>query len=166
MSGQISLLEIVPNGGQVSLIEILPIVAQPPAPAPPAAPPLVIVLMATPATTEHDIDIEQGEDVAMLLPKPVLPGNPTDLTGYTARMQLRASLSSEDVLLDLTTANGGLVTQAQSCDLWLVVRRTLTEGVTWRRGSYDIEMIDPTGRVTRTHFGRLNLSPEITRNNP
>lgn len=35
-------------------------------------------------------------------------GSPVDLTGYTARMQVRGEIDDEEALVELTTENGGI----------------------------------------------------------
>jgi hypothetical protein len=78
----------------------------------------------------HDIRVDQGatfrlrnywrsplkdlrsDDAILASDGSVIPGPPIDLTGYTGRMQVRKSVSDTVKLLDLTTANGGLLIPA------------------------------------------------------
>ena len=151
MSGQFASIEIVlGGGGQVALIEILPIN-------------FTLFLESSAPAVEVDLLIEQGTDYAQSLRRRDAAGALIDLSGFTARMQVRQSVSSTIVLLNLTTENGGLVINGVAGELTIVIRDDQTIGVSWRRGRYDIELISPLGRISRLAFGRVELSREVTR---
>jgi hypothetical protein len=88
---------------------------------------------------------------------------PVDLTGYTARMQIRASVGAQTVLLELTTENGGITLGGAAG----MVTRTITEAqaaaVGFTSGVYDLELVDADGAVTRLAEGLVSVSPEVTR---
>lgn len=89
-----------------------------------------------------------------------------DLTGYTARMQVRASFDSDEVLISLTTVNGKLVISAPGrIQLNLAPADTSALSFTGEALSaiYDIEVISGTGKVTRVAQGAFNISREVTR---
>lgn len=88
----------------------------------------------------------------------------SDFTGWAARMQVRASVTSTTVLLELTTENGGI-----SLDLmpgFITLTMTDEEAstkLTWRRGLYQLELIPPGGEAFRFLEGEIEVSPELTR---
>ena len=92
-----------------------------------------------------------------------VPSLPVDLTGCAARMQIRASVSSADVLLSLTTENDGISLGGALGTVEIVVADTQSSGATWREGVYDLEIVLANGDVRRLLEGKVKLSPEVTR---
>lgn len=90
-------------------------------------------------------------------------GVAVNLTGYTARMQLRRSVSADEVYLSLTTVNGGIVIDPLVGKVTVIFKETDTQGVTWAGGVYDLELVDSTGKPMRFIEGEFELSKEVTR---
>lgn len=86
-----------------------------------------------------------------------------DLTGYTARMQIRAKLEATTVLADLTTENGGITLGGSAGTIDLYLSDTATSAITGTLGVYDLELIAPNGDVTPLVGGVVRISPEVTR---
>jgi hypothetical protein len=88
-----------------------------------------------------------------------------DLTGYTARMQIRATVAAADPpLLELTTGNSRIVLGTTNGAILLTIDATTTAAITWRSAYYDLEMVAPvTGHVRRLLQGRVKMNPEVTR---
>lgn len=91
--------------------------------------------------------------------------SPVNLTGYSARMQVRRKLSDPDPpLLELTTQNGGIaITNAAEGRFELFVSASDTAALSFRSGVYDLELVAPSGDVIRLFEGNAILSPEVTR---
>jgi len=85
---------------------------------------------------------------------------PIDLTGATARMQIRARIGGE-LLLELTTENGGLAFTGPG-----TITRTLsaaqTAALTWAEAVYDLEVEYADGTVQRYLQGDVTVSREVT----
>ncbi|HEY1027434.1 MAG TPA: hypothetical protein VGE28_07345 [Pseudomonas sp.] len=85
---------------------------------------------------------------------------PVDLTGATARMQIRAQLGGA-VLLELTTENGALAITGLG-----TITRTLsaaqTAALAWTEAVYDLEVQYPDGTVQRYLQGAVTVSREVT----
>ena len=90
-------------------------------------------------------------------------GTPVDLTGCTARMQVRSEVESPDALLELTTVNGGIVLGGALGTIDLYVSDEDTGAITWDGGVWDLEIVHPGGEVTRLAQGSVSVSPEVTR---
>ena len=88
---------------------------------------------------------------------------PVDLTGCTARLQVRERVASDTALLELTTENGGLILGGANGTITLHMSAAETAGIEWRRGVYDLEIAFPDGTVIRRLQGRVTVSPEVTR---
>ena len=90
-------------------------------------------------------------------------GVPIDLTGCTARMQARAEVESPTVLLSLTTENGGLTLGGAAGTVDLYVSDEDAGAITWDAGVWDLEIVHPSGEVTRLAQGSIAVSLEVTR---
>jgi hypothetical protein len=85
-----------------------------------------------------------------------------NLTGYTARMQVRESHSSPTFIVELTVGNGITITGATG-----QISITITAGATAtiQPGTYvyDIELVAPNTTVQRLLEGKFVVTPEVTR---
>ena len=91
------------------------------------------------------------------------PAVAVDLTGYTARAQVRSSVTSSIVLLELTTENGGIVLGGAAGTIQRIVSAADTAAITWKNAVYDLEVIDAGGAVRRLMSGKVTVSLEVTR---
>lgn len=91
-----------------------------------------------------------------------------DLTGYTARMQVRKYVDSATTIASLNTENPStfriILGNADPVDgtINLFIRAEDTRNIS-SSGVYDIEIISPTNEVDRILQGDFILSPEVTR---
>lgn len=110
------------------------------------------------------ITIEQGADfVKEFIWKSGDPLLPVDLTGFTARMQVRPSISSTTKLLDLTTENDGILLGGVLGTIKVQATAALTAAMVGRTAVYDLELIYPGGAVKRFAKGSVTIDPEVTR---
>lgn len=111
----------------------------------------------------YDFTIEQGATLILPFVWKDSAGVPINLTGYTARMQIRASKTSTAVLLSATTADNTLQITAADGKVTIVLPEATTAAITWRRGVYDLELVSAGGVVTRLVEGAVAVSREVTR---
>jgi hypothetical protein len=121
----------------------------------------------------HNFFCEQGSTFSrsIYIEQPDLATDPTggtftafSLSGYTARMQVRRTIDAQDFLLNLSTENGAM-TVASGVDeneINIDLAASVTASVS-TSGVYDIEIINPSGNVSRVLQGAFNVSPEVTR---
>ena len=90
---------------------------------------------------------------------------PMDLTGWTARMQIREKLKSDVILHELTTENDGIVIDvaAEYTRLSLYINPADTASFPVKKGVYDLELIDINGDVARLLMGKVVIDQEVTR---
>lgn len=91
------------------------------------------------------------------------PAVPVDLTGCSARMQVREKIDSEDVLLSLSTMDGRITLGDAAGTVALRVEAEDTTDITWKTGVYDLEIEFADGTVRRLFGGSVSVSPEVTR---
>jgi hypothetical protein len=114
------------------------------------------------AAGKYKIVVEQGATFHMDFTIYVDDTTVWNLTGYSARMQVRASVESVDVILSATNSNyitlGGT---AGTVDLDLPA--SVTEDLPAGRFVYDFELVSAGGEVWRVLEGSFVVDPEVTR---
>lgn len=115
------------------------------------------------AAAVYNITIEQGATFQLHLVYKDSGGTPIDISGYTARMQVRREYSSPTPLLDLNTENGGITLGDATGKVDVVAADTATRAITAKSGVYDLELISPGGVVTRLIGGTVLVTPEVTK---
>jgi hypothetical protein len=88
---------------------------------------------------------------------------PVDLTGYTARMQVREKASSSTKILDLTTENGGITLGGPAGSIMIDVSASTTSSIVPKTYVYDLEIVSSENFVVRLIEGQFIVSPEVTR---
>lgn len=113
------------------------------------------------AAGKYNIKVEQG--ATFILDFTIKTGTtPWNLTGYSARMQVRTSVNASTTLLSITnsdyiTLGGSLGTVAIS------VPASVTDDLIAGRHVYDFELVSSGGQVWRVLEGKFTVSPEVTR---
>lgn len=106
----------------------------------------------------RDISINEGADWSMRLTWKA-DGDPVDLTGFTAKMQLRKTYGTP-VLVELTDGDGIVLGGADgTIDLTIPAPLTLDLPPT---SLYDLVMTSAGGQVTRLVQGSVRKVPGVT----
>lgn len=87
---------------------------------------------------------------------------PIDLSGYTARMQIRSKLDDTTVIKELTTENGGIVLDNTYKTITITISATDTSAFTFSSAVYSLELVN-SGVVTQFVSGTVSLTKEVTR---
>lgn len=88
---------------------------------------------------------------------------PINLTGYTARAQARERVDSPTAFINLTTENGGIALGGAAGTITLSMSAAATASIVEESGVWDLEMIAPSGAVTRLLEGKISIAKEVTR---
>lgn len=115
------------------------------------------------AAGSYDILIEQGATFRLHILYKDSNDAPVNLTGYSARMQVRQKYSSPTALLTFTTLDGSITLGGAAGTIDITGAATVTDDVTGCCGVYDLELVSPGGVVTRLIQGNATISPEVTR---
>jgi hypothetical protein len=83
-----------------------------------------------------------------------------DLTGYSGRMQVRGTMADATPALDIS---GVQFTFDNIGHCTVKVSDTLTTALTISVGVYDLEIVAPSGDVTRLLQGKVKINPNVTR---
>lgn len=109
-----------------------------------------------------DFTIEQGATFNLLLTWKI-DTVPVNLTGYTARLAARVDVEDTEVILSLTTSNGGITLGGSAGTISLDQTATQTTLLPAGTYVYDLELVAPNTTVTRLVQGELLISAEVTR---
>ena len=71
--------------------------------------------------------------------------------------------SASDVLLELSTANGGIILGGLAGTITVVISKERTANVDWSSGVYDLELTNAGGGTIRLIEGTVEMSKEVTR---
>ena len=88
-------------------------------------------------------------------------GRPVNLTGWSAKLQMRTA-PGETVLLEMSSPSNGITVGANGViNLYLTDEQT--GAIQWSSASYDLVLANPDGEEWRLVEGRVTVSPSITR---
>src|SRR4051794_10079454 len=118
--------------------------------------------------TKYNLNWEQGTTATLSLTWEDEEENPIDLSGWTARMQVRQKVDSEVVLAEFTTDNGIEINGPEG-EVTVSAPVEVTNTWEWpgngpiKSAVYDLVLIDPSGEAIRLLEGKVKLSGSVTR---
>jgi hypothetical protein len=86
-----------------------------------------------------------------------------NLTGYTARMHVRATVDASETITTLTTSNSRVTLGGALGTIDLLISATDTAALTPGQYVYDLELVSGGGEVTRLIEGNFVVKAEVTR---
>lgn len=89
-------------------------------------------------------------------------GDPINLTGYSAAMQVRQTYKSTTPVVSVSSGSGITLGGALGT-VAVQVSATTTDDIKAGRYVYDLELTSAGGEVTRLIEGTLTVTPEVTR---
>ena len=110
-----------------------------------------------------DITINQGATFELTVTWKDSTGAAINLTGYSARMQVRETYSSASTVVSLTNGSG-ITLGGAAGTIAILISATTTAALTAPfSGVYDLELVSAGGVVTRLLQGAATVTPEVTR---
>lgn len=113
------------------------------------------------AAASYDIFCEQGATLSLALTYRDSDGDLVNLTGYTARLQVRESVNAASTLVSLTSSSG-ITLGGSAGTIQITLSATTTAGLPKGTYVYDLELVSG-GTVTRLLKGKFTVDPEVTR---
>lgn len=112
-------------------------------------------------TATRNLTLNKGSSyrIKFLLTK---DGNNVDLTGYSLRGQIRPSISSPIVLLNMTSANLLLAINNSDSTIAMNLPESFTRRVSQSLAIYDIELLNNVGESSKIVTGLITFIPEVT----
>jgi hypothetical protein len=116
------------------------------------------------AAGKHNFIIEQGATFRRIITWKATNNTPINLTGYSAKMQVRERVGSSTVVLECSTANGRITLGGSLGTITIVAQDEVTALLTaMPKAVYDLELTSSGGEVTRLLSGGVDIAPEVTR---
>lgn len=106
--------------------------------------------------------IDQGATYRLSMEFKDPTGALVNVTGYSARMQLRKTISQDAADLSLVSPTH-ITVGTTNGKVDVVISASQTATLTGKKYVYDLEIESPAGVVTRLLNGVANVSPQVTR---
>jgi len=116
--------------------------------------------MALAAT--YGFTADQGATFSQVITWKDSTNSPIDLTGYTARMQIRQKVTSS-VSLSLTTENNRITLGGDAGTIALSITSSDMADLPAGSYTYDLELVSVSGDVSRLLMGTFVVRSEVTR---
>jgi hypothetical protein len=89
---------------------------------------------------------------------------PVDLSGYSARLQVRKAHYSDDVIVAISSGSiGGITLGGSAGTIDILINAEVTAGFPSGTHVYDLEVISSSQYVDRLIEGNFVVTPEVTR---
>lgn len=90
-------------------------------------------------------------------------GDPINLTGFSAAMQIRQSYAQSATPIVSVSSGSGITLGGAAGTIEVRVPATSTDDIRAGRYVYDLELTSGGGEVTRLVEGTVTVTPEVTR---
>jgi hypothetical protein len=87
---------------------------------------------------------------------------PVDLTGYTAKMQIRPNVDSSTLIYEMTTSNGGITIDNTNKKITLFIPATVTSTFNFTTAVYALEIYAGTTSFVLI-YGSMGLTKEVVK---
>lgn len=109
----------------------------------------------------YHIKMDQGSTFSLVLTYKDSSGTVINLSGYTARMQMRRNYE-DDSMIELTTENGRIALGGEAGTVTLTISATDTAALPPVEGVYDLELVQGSV-VDKLLAGTFSIAREVTR---
>ena len=109
---------------------------------------------------KYTVKLNQGETSSLIFPILDEFGAPVNVTGWTAKSQIRSAPGIPTVLYEWSATAGNLTVSGSS--VTLRVPAADSSGWTWTSAEYDLILIDLNGNVYRIAEGPVQVDPATT----
>jgi hypothetical protein len=112
-----------------------------------------------------DICIKKGATFTLPITYKDDDGVPIDLTGYSAKMQIRSSPTSTEVIVDLTTENGGIIIDEENGLVTAYIDSDATAALdALANGAYDFFIFLPGATLVYSDlYGAVKITERTTK---
>lgn len=115
------------------------------------------------ASAPLHLTLHQGDTWAIKITYRQPSGAAVDLSGCTARMQLRPAYASSTVVLEASTSNGRIALNGPAGEIVITVAAADTAAIAAAVYVYDLELTFAGGIVEKAAHGTITVVPEVTR---
>lgn len=111
---------------------------------------------------QKNFEIDQNTTFRFIIEYKDTNGDPINLSGASAKMQVRDTKGGSKLAFTLTSPTGGIVIDQLNGKLTLTMTPTQTNKLFYPKSSYDVMLIDGNGVKTKLIEGFLTLSRSVT----
>ena len=111
-------------------------------------------------TSTQNLTLNKGSAYRIVF-KLLNNGSNVDLTGHSLRGQIRPSVASSTVLLDMSSAN--LLLNLGNSSVTMILPERFTRRVSQTSVVYDIELLNTLAESSKIIAGTIIFIPEVTR---
>ena len=122
---------------------------------------------------KYDIVMQQGSNYSLVLTVKDSNGNNKDLSGYSARMQIRPSYGSSIITESLSTGSGDITIDTGNSNIYISLSAERTANIKVDLSGnkkppsssyvYDMEFIDSNDFTYKLIYGDVTVYGEVTR---
>jgi hypothetical protein len=125
---------------------------------------MTVTILENNALNRYDLEIKQGATFTRTILWEDAAGYPFDMTGWTAKLQIRAGYSSISPLLTLTSSPAaGIVITPLIGQIDITITAAQSATIQQDRAVYDIEIDKGGGVRSRLVEGKVMIYREVTR---
>lgn len=111
---------------------------------------------------QKNFEVDQNATFSFVLEYKDNSGNAIDLTGASAKMQVRDTAGGTKLAVTLTSPSGGITIDPTHGKLTVKLTPTQTTKLFYPKSSYDIMLIDSNANKTKLLEGFMTLSRSVT----
>ena len=111
---------------------------------------------------QKNFEVDQNATFTFILEYKNSNGNAVDLTGASAKMQVRDTKGGTKLAFTLTSPNGGIIIDPTTGKLTIKMTPTQTNKLFYPKSSYDIMITDSNLNKIKLLEGFLTLSRSVT----
>jgi len=111
---------------------------------------------------QKNFEVDQNATFSFIVEYKDNNGNAIDLTGASAKMQVRDTKGGAKLAVTLTSPSGGIVLDAPNGKLTIKLTPTQTNKLFYPKSSYDIMVIDSNANKIKLLEGFMTLNRSVT----
>ena len=111
---------------------------------------------------QKNFEVDQNATFSFVVEYKDDNGNAIDLTGASAKMQVRDVKGGTKLAVTLTSPSGGIVINGSLGKLTVTLTPTQTNKIFYPKSSYDVMVIDSNGNKIKLLEGFMTLNRSVT----
>jgi hypothetical protein len=111
---------------------------------------------------QKNFEVDQNATFSFIVEYKDNNGAPINLTGATAKMQVRDTKGGSKLAFSLTSPNGGIIIDPINGKLTIKITPTQTNKLFYPKSSYDIMITDSNANKIKLLEGFMTLSRSVT----
>ena len=111
---------------------------------------------------QKNFEVDQNATFTFIAEYKDSSNNAIDLTGASAKMQIRDTKGGSKLAVTLTSPSGGIVIDGSLGKLTVTLTPTQTNKIFYPKSSYDVMVIDSNGNKIKLLEGFMTLNRSVT----